>query len=78
MKCHEDITSRHFIYFLRNTECLFGISGHFYILSSHQKPDLHHTRGITPKRVTSGGAHLRGLAPGQHSCAETLQLASRW
>ena len=23
------------------------------------------------KRVTSGGAHLRGLAPGQHSSEET-------
>ena len=31
------------------------------------------TRGSTPKRVTSGGAHLRGLAPGQHSYEETLQ-----
>ena len=28
------------------------------------KSNLHYTRGITPKRVTSGGAHLRGLAPG--------------
>ena len=25
---------------------------------------LHYTRGITPKRVTCGGDHLRGLAPG--------------
>ena len=33
------------------------------------------SRGITPKRVTSGGAHFRGLAPGQHSFKETLQ---RW
>ena len=32
-------------------------------------------RGITPKRVTSGRAHLRGLAPGQHSSEETSQ---RW
>ena len=32
-----------------------------------------YTRRITPKRVTSGGAHLRGLAPGQHSSEETSQ-----
>ena len=25
---------------------------------------------ITPNRVTSGGAHPRGLAPGQHSSEE--------
>ena len=28
---------------------------------------LHYTRGITPKRVTKGGIHLRGLAPEQHA-----------
>ena len=27
----------------------------------------------TTKLVTSGGAHLRGLAPGQHSSEETSQ-----
>ena len=37
--------------------------------------DLHYARGITPKRVTSGGAHLRGLAPGLHSSEKTSQ---RW
>ena len=37
------------------------------------KSNLYYTRGITPKHVTSGGAHLRSLAPGQH--AETSQ---RW
>ena len=31
------------------------------------KSNLHYTRRITPKRVTSCGAHLRGLAPGLHS-----------
>ena len=35
--------------------------------------NLHYTRGITPKRVTSGGVHLRGLTPGQHSSEETSQ-----
>ena len=39
------------------------------------KSNLHFTRGITPKRVTSCGAHLRGLAPGLHSSEETSQ---RW
>ena len=42
---------------------------------SNQKSNLHYTRGITPKRVTSGGTHLRGLAPGRHSSEETSQ---RW
>ena len=29
--------------------------------NSHKsKSNLHYTRGITPKRVTRGGAHLRG------------------
>ena len=37
--------------------------------------NLHHTRGITPKRVSSGGVHLRDLAPGQHSSEET---SLRW
>ena len=35
------------------------------------KSILHYTRGIAPKRVTSGGAHLRDLGPEQHSCDET-------
>ena len=42
---------------------------------SKLKSNLHYTRRVTPKRVTSGGAHLRGLAPGQHSTEETSQ---RW
>ena len=43
--------------------------------SKSKKSNLHYTRGITPERVTSGGAHLRGLASEQHSSEETLQ---RW
>ena len=39
------------------------------------KSNLHYTRGTTPKRVTSSGAHLRSLAPGHHSSKETSQ---RW
>ena len=37
------------------------------------KSNLHCTRGIMPKRVTSSGAHLRDLAPGLHSSEETSQ-----
>ena len=37
------------------------------------KSKLHYTRGIMLKRVTSGGAHLRGLALGEHSFEETSQ-----
>ena len=40
-----------------------------------KKSNLHYTRRITPKRVTSCGAHLRGLAPGLHSSEESSQ---RW
>ena len=40
-----------------------------------KKSNLHHTRGITPKRVTSGGAHLRGIASEQHYSEDTWQ---RW
>ena len=36
---------------------------------------LRYTRGIIPKRVTSGGVYLRSLAPGPHSSEETSQ---RW
>ena len=38
-----------------------------------KKSNLHYIRGITPKRVTNGGAHLRGLALGQHRSKETWQ-----
>ena len=42
---------------------------------NESKSNLPCTRGITPKRATSGEAHLRCFAPGQHSCEETSQ---RW
>ena len=41
----------------------------------HKNSKLHYTRHITPKRVTSGGAHLRGAALGPHSSEQTSQ---RW
>ena len=31
---------------------------------SLKKSNVHYTGGITPKRVTSGGGHLRGIASG--------------
>ena len=40
-----------------------------------QTLNLHYTGSITPKRVTSSEAHLRGLATGQHSSEKTSQ---RW
>ena len=40
-----------------------------------ESSDLYCTRGITPKRVTSGGVHLFGVAPKQHSSEET---SKRW
>ena len=46
----------------------FKIGGQLF----ESKSNLPYTRGITPKRVTSGGIHLCGLAPGQHSSEETL------
>ena len=46
-------------------------------LKAHQdiKSNLHYARGITPRRVTNGGAHFSSLAPGQNSSQETFQ---RW
>ena len=41
----------------------------------HKKSNLHYTRRITPKRVTSGRAHLRGAALGPRSSEQTSQ---RW
>ena len=43
----------------------------FYM--SNKKSNLRYTRGITPKRVTTGGDHLRGLVPGQYSFEEISQ-----
>ena len=42
-------------------------------LKIKSKSNLHHTRGIALKCVTSGGAHLRSLTPGQHRSEETSQ-----
>ena len=45
----------------------------FSLKNSKIKSHLHCTRGITLKRVTSNGAHLRDSAPGHHSFKETSQ-----
>ena len=46
----------------------------FWLSNKKIKSSLYsQSRGITPKRVTHCGAHLRSLAPGQHSFKETLQ-----
>ena len=37
------------------------------ITPTSKTSNLHYTRRVSPKRVTSCAAHLRGLAPGQHS-----------
>ena len=37
------------------------------------KSNLHHARRITPKCVTSCGAHLYCFGPGQHSSEEASQ-----
>ena len=44
-------------------------------LTAKLKLKSNYTRGITPKRVTSGGPHLRGLAPELYSSKVTSQ---RW
>ena len=40
-----------------------------------KKSNLDCTHSITPTHVSSGGAHLRGLEPGQHSSEAAV---SRW
>ena len=50
------------------------------ITNKKKKSNLHYTRGITPKRVTSGGIHLHGLAPGsmfRNGCIENFHFALR-
>ena len=59
-----------------NFRCLFVNKAIQMTTVYHKKiSNLYDTRSITLKRVTSGGAHLCGLTPGQHSSEETSQ---RW
>ena len=44
----------------------------FKFTENFQQSNFYYTRGITPKRVTSGGPNS-GLASGQHSSEETSQ-----
>ena len=39
----------------------------------NQTANPHYTHRSTPKRVTSVGAHLRDLPPGQHSSVKKSQ-----
>ena len=55
---------------LINTGVCNGAKG-----SKKKKSILHYIRGFAPKRVMSGGALLRDLAPAQHSFEDTSQ---RW
>ena len=43
------------------------------LIKDQIESNLHHTRGITLKRVTSGRTHLRELAPGLPSSEEMWQ-----
>ena len=45
------------------------------MVKQNKKSNFYNTPGITPKRVTRGGAHLRDLVPERHSSEETFQ---RW
>ena len=44
-----------------------------FFVKIESKSNLHYTRRIAPKRVASGVAHLRGLAPGLRSSEGTSQ-----
>ena len=52
---------------------LFLQTNHQFVYLQILKSNLHYARGITPKRVTSGGGHLCGLAPGLHISEESSQ-----
>ena len=60
---------------LRFTMAVFFLLKLITSFATKIKSNLHYTRRNTPKRVTSCGTHLRGLAPGLHSSEETSQ---RW
>ena len=52
---------------------VFIFQHYFRLQTIKSKSNLHYIRGITPKRVTSGGVYLHGSAPaGQHSSEKTL------
>ena len=49
------------------------LHNNFFLSVKDTESNIHYTRGITPERVSSGGAHLRCSASGQHSFEETSQ-----
>ena len=46
-------------------------------LKKHQKSNLYYTRGISLKRVTTGGDHLSGLASGQTQLRRNIAAVAR-
>ena len=52
-----------------------AVSHSCIVTYGNQKTNFRYTRCITPMCVKNNGAHLRGLAPKQHSSEETSQ---RW
>ena len=50
------------------------VLSYFLSMNTIKKSYLHYARDVTSKRVASGGAYFRSLAPGQHSSEETSQL----
>ena len=56
------------------TNCLRAVKNWLNLKSKNS--NLHYTRDITPKSVTSVGAHLRCLAPGPHTCTAPKERRS--
>ena len=71
-----NITLKHFSLKISHVYRLLHMLNLYLQLQKHArnndyKSNLHHTRGITPKRTTSGGVYLRGLASELYSSEET-------
>ena len=63
------------VWFFVKKKIEYGPSARYFNGLKSNKSNLHYTHDITPKQVTSGGAHLRALAPGLRNSEETSQ---RW
>ena len=46
------------------------------LMIKKSKPTFYYSRGITPERITSGGAYLRSLTQGKHRIVPAV--TSRW
>ena len=49
------------------------LSGQVLGAIKSKKSNFNYILGVTPKRVTSGGVHILGLAPKEHSSEKTTQ-----